>query len=335
MEIVNRRFLNTSTASVHASTIEFWKDYPVFAWFGGSREGANDVSIYINNLNNDGKNIIIGNRDVTPRWNPILFAFNDKLWLFEKAGVFCDRWQTFIHNITDWDNDIIEKEIRSKCQILPAGLNGPVKTKPVVGSFIGGKEICCGSSVETFCDWTSYIESYEIKNEWEFSKRSRPLIVKDKVSFINPYSGRSSVSLGIIQPTLWIQDGYVNAFFRSSHGLNKIYYCCGTSEDPVPTNLPNPNSGIDVVCFNERIFLVSNPSTSFRNPLVIQEIKKINNSEWKIIDEIIIREKINESDKKRCFSEELSYPYMVEHDGKLHLTYTYGRSRIEYCVILI
>jgi predicted neuraminidase len=340
MKIVDRRFLNTPTRSSHASTIEFWDDHPVFAWFGGTREGAEDVAIFVNNLHGTDETITIGARDRMPRWNPILFAYDDRLYLFEKAGVFCDRWQTYIHDITEWAPNEPEKSIRQRAVTLPCGLNGPVKTRPIQETGLSEEgDIICGSAVETFSDWTSYFEHFSIKDgEWEFLSRSKPIAVKEKRSY--SANGRYGVSLGIIQPALWYDDRKgVQSFFRSSHGLPNLYYTYsdfrGKVHGPFETNLPNPNSGVDVVYTNDRLFLVSNPSSDLRNPLVIQEIRKKSDTEWEIIDTVTIRESIDEADRGTCISQELSYPYMVEHDGKLHLVYTYGRTKIEYVTISI
>lgn len=337
MEIIERRFLQTSSKSVHAATIEMFNDHPVFAWFGGEREGDGNVCIWIQNLNGNNNITCIGCHDNSPRWNPILYNNNGKLFLFEKIGVFCDRWQTFVTDITNLDHNLDrEEEIEIK-QILPAGLNGPVKTRPLN---IGDNIIVCGSSVETFCDWTSYFESYKfIDSKIEFITRSNPIFVSEKV----PYNkfGRKGASLGIIQPALWVDENGFQAFYRSSYGLGKIYYTSSSEYQkvgkPVPTNLPNPNSGIDVVCYKDRLFLVSNPSDTYRFPLVIQEIKLKDLSdtfaEFDIIDTLEVTEKIDRNIP--CNSNELSYPYMIESNGELHLVYTYGRSYIEYCVISI
>jgi len=352
MQITDRRFLDTPTRSVHAATIEFWEDHPVFAWFGGTREGAPDVAIFLHNLNDEGENIILGAQDPTPRWNPILFAHKDKLWMFEKAGQFCDRWQTFIHNVTDWDSSTCERDIRNDSQTLPAGLNGPVKTKPIP---TGEHSVVCGSSVETFCDWVSYMEGYIISDgKWDYAYRSKPLAVERKVQYRNPYNGRPSVSMGVIQPAIWKDvDNNAHAFFRSSGGLDCIYYSRRVQYSmgsgwisPIKTNLPNPNSGVDVVTVDGRAFLVSNPSELYRKPLVIQEIKlddKHNPYEEdpdyvmniEVANELVVRESIDSEDQDKCVSEELSYPYMIENDGNLHLVYTYGRSKIEYVTISI
>jgi len=358
MKILSREFLKTPTPSVHAASIAFYEDHPVFSWFGGSREGNPDIAIYLNNLNNDGQNILIGSKDRIPRWNPILVPINDKLILFEKSGVFCDRWQTFVHDISNWSNNITEKEIFQTAIVLPAGLNGPVKSCPIIDE---EGYIVCGSSVETIYDWTSYIETFSIffgnPIGVNYISRSRPLNIKTKTNFVSPRTGVTSRTLGVIQPTLWATKGPLpgdedyqgrvyHAFFRSSRGLGKVYYSrsyVDEDEDfdnewtlPVPTNLDNPNSAVDVVYHNDRLFLVHNPSTVLRNPLVLSEIDLFYDgscAECQIKDQIEITNKVDENIP--LISRELSYPYMIEHGGKLHLVYTYGRVKIEYITIEI
>ena len=41
---------------------------------------------------------------------------------------------------------------------------------------------------------------------------------------------------------------------------------------------------------------------------------------------------INDKDEKNMLME-FSYPYMIEHDGCLHLCYTYNRQKIEHVEI--
>jgi predicted neuraminidase len=52
---------------------------------------------------------------------------------------------------------------------------------------------------------------------------------------------------------------------------------------------------------------------------------------FNIIDRLVICDSI----KEQTISQEASYPFMIEKNGKLHLTYTVGRSRIEYIQISI
>ena len=332
MKISKREFLPSETLAVHASTIEWWEDHFVFAWFGGTREGYPDVSIYLYNLNNDGETIILGSTDSEPRWNPILFSHNNRLYLFEKIGTFCDRWQTIVHDITNWTEDITQKEIRFKQQIIPAGLNGPVKTRPVVYNNM----ILCGSSVETLLDWTSYVEAYIINNnKWECVGRSNPINVEEKKQYKDKYSGATRVSQGIIQPSLWVdKDNNLKSFFRSSNGLEKVYYSqCKSNlfwEKAIPTNIPNPNSSVCCNYINNELYLVYNPSNISRYPLNVVKISQKNDGgEFEILkNDDILTIADDETDLAG-----FSYPYSIVYENQIHLVYTFKRKKIEYCVI--
>jgi predicted neuraminidase len=330
MNITNREFLNVVTPTCHASTSVFYKGEPVYAWFGGSREGEPDSTIFIQ-FGDKGQCYTIGSDKVMARWNPILFTYEDRLYIFVKAGDFCDRWQTLLYDITN----ISEGQI--PMMYVPAGLNGPVKTKPIIDEKTG--YIYCGSSVETRYDWTSYIEVFSFNNEdFKYEHRTKPLVAP-KVTYKSGYGGRVRMSNGIIQPSLWVdKDRIIHAFFRSSTGLNKLYYAMAKlpSEKntlhrfdwstPMPIeHLDNPNSGVDTVYMNGRLFLVYNPDPVRRNPLSLAELdEKLN-----IIDSMVITEET----EGQTYTGELSYPYMVEDDGKLHITYTYGRSQIEHVTV--
>jgi predicted neuraminidase len=333
MKILKRKFLNVKTKTCHASTVCFYQDEPIFAWFGGTMEGDPDSSIYVQT----GKKVhLLVNKHKVPMWNPVLFPFRDKLFLFVKAGIFCDRWQSFIMDISN----IFEPHFdlgNVAMEILPAGLNGPVKTKPIFQNGI----IYCGSSVETIYDWSSYIESYiydENNGSFVYVSRSSPLTVP-KTLYKDPY-GSTRVSKGIIQPSLWVDSkGHLNAFMRSSGGLGRIYYSCSKDDihekwsTPAPTKFENPNSSIDTVFFKGRLFLVYNPDVEYRAPLVVSEIE---GELLEVVNSVTIKESIAEEElKKTSLTTELSYPYMVEHDGKLHCTYTHGRTKIEYVEIEI
>ena len=325
MQIIDRKFLNVTTASCHASTTCFYKSKPIYSWFGGSREGNPDVAIYIQC---EDKIYSIGENDDIPRWNPILFPYEDQLYLFVKIGIFCDRWNTIIYNISD----ILEPNFdinKTKCQIIPAGLNLAVKTKPIVLNGL----VYCGSSVETIVDWSSYLETHIVKDGiFNYVDRSRPLTVPKK-TYDDPYYG-PRMTLGIIQMALY--HDYKNkhtplhAFFRSSRGLDRIYHASSyvnsvgrlSWSNPIETKLENPNSGVDCLALsNNRLFLVHNPSSTLRHPLVISELDK----ELNVIDELVIQKEVS----GRTNSKELSYPYLISNDDKLYLTYTYGRSKIE------
>jgi predicted neuraminidase len=334
MKIVNREFLNVETSSCHASTIAFYQEAPVFAWFGGDREGLPDSSIYIQYKD---KVRVFGDKVQIAYWNPILFTIEDELFIAYKRGDFCDRWQTYILNISNINR--VKNIDESKSQIIPAGLNFCVKTKPIITD----NWLMCGSSVETKEDWTSYIEDFVYEDgKFIFTERSKPITVdKKKYIFEHPWYGKiNRVTSGIIQPSIWKDKrGICHAFFRSSRGLGRIYYShkdvssCPDGEwsKPEETQFENPNSGVDTLYMDGymdgRLFMVYNPSEVDRFPLVIREL----NDKFDTLDEIVIRESIDKDD--RTNTNELSYPYLIGHNDRLHLTYTYGRKKIEYIII--
>ena len=327
MKIIDRKFLKYFTKSCHAATMAFYQDKPVYAWFGGRREGLADSNIFVQ----FGDKVQNFQSDDIPKWNPILFPYKDQLFLFTKSGIFCDRWNTFLYDLSDIFVDCFHINTVAKT-IIPAGINGPVKTKPIVYH----NSIYCGSSVETIYDWSSYIEKWtysEQDKSLKFLDRTPPLCVPKKVYELEEY-GMQYTSLGIIQPSLWIdKHGNLNAFFRSSKGLWKIYHSsCSANGDwsaPKPTSFDNPNSGVDTVYHKGRLFLVHNPSKTLRNPLVISELS----GSFEVVDEITITEKIDEKEDVNTL--ELSYPYLIENNDQLHLCYSYGRKKIEHVIIEI
>lgn len=331
MKIIDRKFLNVTTQSCHAGTLAFFKNKPIYAWFGGTMEGLPDSAVYIQC---DDKIYSIGDQDQIPRWNPILFPCNGKLFLFIKIGLFCDRWNSILYDISSiFDNDDFDiNMIFSK--IIPAGINGPVKTKCIEKNGL----IYCGSSVETIVDWSGFIETWRYDMGMEdliFVSRTSPLTAP-KIIYTDLY-GYKRHTMGLIQPSLYVDgNGNLNAFLRSSRGLGRIYH--SHSEDkmnelwssPKSTKFLNPNSGIDCVYYNNRLFLIYNPSEIARSPLNLAELDE---ETLDIIDEITIEKDIPKEEK--TLSSELSYPYIVENEGKLHCVYTYGRSRMVYCSISI
>ena len=99
------------TASSHASTIVETKDDLICAWFGGSEEGAPDVSIWA--ARNEGKGwgqpveLANGSHDKLriryPCWNPVLFRPRDgPLILFYKEGPSPESWWGMV--MTSEDN---------------------------------------------------------------------------------------------------------------------------------------------------------------------------------------------------------------------------------------
>src|SRR4030081_3516800 len=87
-------------ASAHASTIVETSEGPVVAWFGGTREGAPDVGIWLSRqLSGEWAppgEVATGigpSGTRVPCWNPVLYEMPDKaLMLFYKVGTSPQGW---------------------------------------------------------------------------------------------------------------------------------------------------------------------------------------------------------------------------------------------------
>ena len=87
------------------------------------------------------------------------------------------------------------------------------------------------------------------------------------------------------------------------------------------TDLPNPNSGTDAVTLADgRQLLVYNPTTKGRTPLAVAI--SVDGKAWK--DALTLEDQPGE----------YSYPAVIQAaDGKVHVTYTWKRTRIRHVVI--
>jgi predicted neuraminidase len=114
---------------------------------------------------------------------------------------------------------------------------------------------------------------------------------------------------------------------RATQRIGQI--CTATSDDAgvswtsaVPTDLPNPNSGIDAVRLSDgRIVLCHNPVHTGRSPLALS-VSGDDGQTWK------------PSTTLESEAGEYSYPAIIQADnGEVHLTYTWKRSRIKHWAI--
>src|SRR5438034_2141962 len=120
-------------ASAHASTIVETEEGLVSAWFGGTREGAGDVGIWLSRHVRGAWTspfeVSAGTQpDGTryPCWNPVLFEMPDKeLTLFYKVGPSPQRWWGMVRASRD------SGRTWTDARRLPEGILGPIKNKPV------------------------------------------------------------------------------------------------------------------------------------------------------------------------------------------------------------
>jgi len=300
-------FEQAEFASCHASTIvEVEPGKLLAAWFGGTKEGDKDVRIWWSRHEGSGwpKPQVAAEETGQPCWNPVLFKSKaGTLFLFYKAGPNPLSWSGFVRRSAD--NGLTW----SQPEILPAGILGPIKNKPIT---LRDGSILSGTSVESHRAWACWVErSTDDGRSW---RRTGPITVPDQ-----PY--------GIIQPTLFeTRDGRLVMFVRSR---NIGFICKSESKDngatwspAQKTDLPHPGSGIDLVRTGEGIlFLVYNHTPRFRYPLNLG-MSGDEGTTWKMV---------------HTFEEqpgEYSYPAIIQTaDGRLHVTYTWKRQRIKHVVL--
>lgn len=313
-------FANAPFQAAHASTIvELEGGDFLAAWFGGTSEGDPDVAIWSARRSSSGWSppVELAREPHVPCWNPVLFYAKDgRLWLYYKFGPSY-TWWTAARRHSD-DNG----RTWSPVEHLPAGLLGPIRTKPLL---LDDGVIVSGSSVESYTSWAAWIErSTDNGSMWT---TAGPITVPWlKTAPQRATGSQASKPIGIIQPSV-ISMGrkHLRFYARSSEQIERI--CVADSYDEGLTwsnarllDLPNPNSGIDVVRLKDgRIVLVYNDTTTGRTPLNLSVSRD------------------GEHFKNFAVLEsgpgEFSYPAIIQgRHGDLHITYTYKRKMIRYVV---
>ncbi len=313
----------------HASTVlRLPGDKLLCCWFGGRKEGTDDVAIWYSRREKTGwskpRKLADG---AAANWNPVLFACADKIVLFFKEGQIISAWKTLFRESEDaglnWSAPV---------ELVTAddsGGRGPVRTKPVL---LANGRIVAGGSTERGL-WTAFADcSDDNGRTWQ---QSLPIGIaglryrdgeKTAESAI-AVSQQSFYGRGVIQPAIWESEpGKVHMLLRSSEGY--IYRSDSadggkTWQVAYKTTMPNNNSGIDLVKapFDQCLYLVCNPVGSnwgMRSPLSLFKSCDNGGSWQKILD--------LETSKG-----EFSYPAIIADADGLDITYTWQRQNIVCC----
>ncbi len=313
----------------HASTIaEVAPGKLVAAWFGGTRERAPDVGIWVarqdggrwprsergwlepvevaNGLQPDGTR--------HPTWNPVLFQPpKGPLVLFYKVGPSPNEWWGMMMTSPDGG------KTWSQPRRLPDGVLGPIKNKPVL--LADGAWLCPSSTESSNAGWRVHFElSRDAGSTWEI---------------IGPVAKGKGAGLDAIQPSvLFHRDGRLQALCRTRNGVIATTW----SKDSGKTwsaleavGLPNPNSGIDAVTLADgRQLLVYNhsappperPTKGVRYPLDVA-----------ISSDGVTWQHVLTLESEPC-ENGYAYPAVIQTtDGRVHITYTWNRQRIKHVVL--
>jgi len=300
-------------ASAHASTIAETKDGLVAAWFGGTREGAADVGIWVSRRDRTGWTAPVevatgvqpdGTRH--PCWNPILFELpNQGLTLFYKVGPSPQTWWGMVR--TSRDNGRTWSDARR----LPDGILGPVKNKPVR---LADNAVLSGSSTE----------SQENPSKWRvhFERSSDNGATWTKIL---PAPAADGSAIDAIQPSILVHpQGRLQAVGRTRAG--RVYETWSNDAGRTwtalsLTALPNPSAGTDAVTLRDgRHLIVYNHTEKGRTPLNLAVSR-----DGKLWEAALVLERE---------PGEYSYPAVIQGgDGLVHVTYTWRRQRIRHAVI--
>lgn len=313
-------YSKASFPQCHASTLVETDRGLVAAWFGGTREGKADVGIW--SSYHDGarwsspREVANGVQHAGlryPCWNPVLYQppGDGPTLLFFKVGPNPREW--WGEMMVSYDRGRTFRDRRR----LPEGIDGPIRCKPIL--LADNRTLLCGSSTE-YKGWRVHFESVRLT-------RGQPAGTWQRIGPIN-----SGETFNAIQPTfLRHRDRRLQVLCRSKESVVTTSF----SEDDgrtwskmMPTDLPNPNAGIDAVTLADgRQLLVYNHLSSGktgwgRRGLLNLAISK-DGLKWR---------KAGVLEKEA--GAEFSYPAMIQtDDGMVHITYTWKRQRVKHVVV--
>lgn len=316
---------DVSFPECHASTVLPLENGRVLCvYFAGSREGADDVGIWLSVRENGAwrRPRRIAKVNDTAHWNPVIFAADDGIRVVFRVGRTIPGWVSY--TMVSADGGETWSEPVPLGADNPAG--GPVRNKPIR---LADGRMLAPNSDESAEAWLPRVDESTDGGRTFHRLAPIPLNRTDETA------PDFMPGAGAIQPTLWESaPGRVHALLRTQAG--RVYR--SDSEDggrawstAYPTALPNNNSGIDLADTGRALYLVLNPTTGAwgpRTPLVV--MKSTDNGETFEDFATLADDPI---DDRHGREGQFCYPAIVARNGRLHITYTHNRKSIAYAEI--
>lgn len=323
LTILERGFVfdeNRPTPSCHASTVVKTSKGLLAAWFGGTKESAPDVDIYLARYMNGvwQSPEKVSMEPGIAHWNPVLFAVGDHVTLYYKVGVYIHEWKTMRRD--SFDGGLTFSPASELVPGDETGGRGPVKNKPILLS--DGSILAPASREYANGRWRAFTDrSTDGGNTFE---RSAFMETEDP-------------AVKLIQPTLWEDEEGVHALLRSDQGVayRADSVDCGKSWGKAyPTGIPNNNAGLDLTRLpGGRLLLASNPvgqNWGKRTPLSLS----ISEGNGRTFRRFLDLETDDEGRSSvRSHSYEFSYPAVLSVGDRIYITYTYRREKIAYAIL--
>ncbi|MCF8145060.1 MAG: exo-alpha-sialidase [Deltaproteobacteria bacterium] len=322
-----REFISpdSGTGMVHVGSIcELPRGGLAAAWYGGTREGARDVAVFLSLKGPEDaswsrpKTIMdraSASRDlsryVKKVGNPLLFSGpGERLWLIY-VTIAVGGWSGSSLNVT-WSDDNGATWTRSRRLTLSPFFNISelVRNRPL--SMSNG-----GFAVPIYHEFLGYFPEML----W-----LQPPLKGPEIHFTK---SRMTGGQRFIQPSVVALGPFAARAFYRSRAHEKAIGTAATEDagaswsEPRPLSLPNPDSGLDALLLSDqRILLAFNDSTVNRENLRLA-VSDDQGRRWTRIATL-------DSAPKG----EFSYPYMIRtQDGRIHLVYTWNRKRIRHIVL--
>ncbi len=320
---------------VHASTlVETTSGALLAAWFGGTEEGHDDVSIWVARHEQGGWSagvkVADGVQDASkrhPTWNPVLFQpRGGPLMLFYKVGPSPREWWGMVITSTD------DGRTWSAPRRLPDGILGPIKNKPVQ---LADGTIVSGSRTEAVGSdaWRVHVElSRDLGRTWE-----RVLIDNSGLNAIQPgilqhADGRLQLlcrSKEMQVPTSWSSDGGRSWTPLATSGL----YAVNSGSDAATLR-----DGRHVLVYNYRDRVGGSPANHRPDQLVgIAGAPSGERARWPLVVAVSrdgVAWKTVHTLDDTPIRHGYAYPAVIQtRDGKVHVTYTFNREKIKHVVL--